>query len=99
MLWECGDCGTLYAIGLPYCPQCTSTNYREPGMPKTTVEGGASNAAEAETPDAEPVEAVDETAPSAADIRAWAKSEGIYVPPRGALSADVTDAYREAHAP
>jgi hypothetical protein len=46
-LWLCGRCGTRYAVGLPYCPQCTSTDYREEGsedVPKITVGGGPSNA-------------------------------------------------------
>ncbi len=45
MLWRCRRCGTSFAVGLPYCPQCTSTDYEEDdGMPKNTVHGGASNA-------------------------------------------------------
>jgi predicted nucleic acid-binding Zn-ribbon protein len=45
MLWVCGRCGTKYAVGLPYCPQCTSTDYREDGeeMAKNTVHGGPSD--------------------------------------------------------
>jgi SAP domain. len=50
-LWVCNRCTTKYAVGLGYCPQCTSTDYREDGdVPKNTVHGGASNA------DAESVE-------------------------------------------
>lgn len=44
-LWVCRSCGCKYAVGLSYCPQCTSTDYEEDGMAKTTVHGGASNAA------------------------------------------------------
>jgi hypothetical protein len=45
-LWRCRRCGTRFAVGLPYCPQCTSTDHEEDGaMAKTTVHGGPSNAA------------------------------------------------------
>jgi hypothetical protein len=45
MLWRCRRCGTRFAVGLPYCPQCTSTDHEEDGaMPKNTVHGGTSNA-------------------------------------------------------
>jgi hypothetical protein len=45
-LWVCNRCTTKFAVGLPYCPQCTSTDAREDGsdVPKNTVYGGASNA-------------------------------------------------------
>jgi SAP domain len=44
-LWRCRRCGTRFAVGLPYCPQCTSTDHEEDGaMPKNTVHGGTSNA-------------------------------------------------------
>ena len=35
--------------------------------------------------------------PSAADVRAWAKTAGIKVPARGAVPADVRTAYDKAH--
>ena len=46
MLWRCGRCGTRYAVGLPFCPQCTSTDAREDDedMAKITVAGGPSDA-------------------------------------------------------
>jgi hypothetical protein len=45
---ECGDCTTPFAVGLPRCPHCRSTNFAEQGqdMPKITEHGGATNAAE-----------------------------------------------------
>jgi hypothetical protein len=45
---ECGDCTTPFAVGLPRCPHCRSTNFAEQGqnMPKITVHGGATNADE-----------------------------------------------------
>lgn len=44
-LLVCNNCTTKYAAGLPYCPQCTSTDHREDGedMAKITVHGGPSN--------------------------------------------------------
>jgi len=40
-------------VGLPYCPQCTSTDIeKEDGVPKTTVHGGPSNATGAGEPPA-----------------------------------------------
>jgi hypothetical protein len=57
-LWRCKRCGTSFAVGLPYCPQCTSTDHEEDSpMPKNTVHGGASNA------DASPAPAVEVPAP------------------------------------
>lgn len=51
MLWVCNRCTTKYAVGLPYCPQCTSTDKREDGaVAKTTQHGGASYT-DAERPD------------------------------------------------
>ena len=48
MLWTCRRCTTRFVVGLPYCPKCTSTDIeKEDGVPKTTVHGGPSNAAEA----------------------------------------------------
>ena len=46
MLLICNRCGTKYSVGAPYCPQCTSTDFREEGddMPKISREGGPSNA-------------------------------------------------------
>jgi hypothetical protein len=59
-LWRCRRCGTRFAVGLPYCPQCTSTDHEEDGaMPKNTVHGGSSNA---DAPDAPEVPA--EVAPA-----------------------------------
>ena len=38
-----------------------------------------------------------DSGPSAADIRAWARSNGWDVPERGRVSADVREAYAAAH--
>ena len=35
--------------------------------------------------------------PSAAEIREWARSQGLEVPERGRIPADVRDAYEAAH--
>lgn len=60
-LWFCAGCSTAYAVGLPACPHCQSADHHEEGtMPKITLHGGPSNAAEAElqaaddTPEEEP---------------------------------------------
>ena len=29
MLWKCDSCKTLYAVDLPYCPQCGATGHAE----------------------------------------------------------------------
>lgn len=45
---ECKGCSTAFAVGLPRCPHCRSTDFVEQGqdMPKITAHGGPSNAAE-----------------------------------------------------
>jgi hypothetical protein len=44
MLWTCRRCSTRFAVGLPFCPQCTSTDIeKEDGVPKITTHGGPSN--------------------------------------------------------
>ncbi len=41
----CAECTTKYAVGLPKCPHCGSTDHVEDGqpMPKITVHGGPSD--------------------------------------------------------
>jgi hypothetical protein len=51
-LWRCGACGTAYAVGLPACPHCHSTDYEEDGVAKITTGGGASLHTDAPDPDA-----------------------------------------------
>lgn len=45
---ECKGCTTAFAVGLPRCPHCGSTDFAEQGqdMPKITAHGGPTNAAE-----------------------------------------------------
>jgi hypothetical protein len=77
MLWRCRRCGTRFAVGLPYCPQCTSTDHEEDGaMPKSTVYGGASNAAELPEREAGPAEALPELPPEAYPPDATPLEEG-----------------------
>lgn len=42
----CAACTTAFAVGLPCCPHCRSTDFAEQGqdMPKITVSGGPTNA-------------------------------------------------------
>lgn len=45
-LWVCNNCGTLFAVGMRMCPQCTSENAREAedaDMAKITRHGGPSD--------------------------------------------------------
>jgi hypothetical protein len=41
-LWACQACGTAYAVGVPACPQCGSSEYLEDGVAKITTGGGPS---------------------------------------------------------
>jgi len=43
-------------------------------------------------------QAAGDAEPKPADVRAWAKAEGLDVPPRGNLSAEIVDRYKAAHA-
>jgi hypothetical protein len=52
-LWECAECTTKYAVGMPQCPHCGSTvrvneatrpPEEDDDMAKVTVHGGPSNA-------------------------------------------------------
>ena len=75
MLWTCRRCTTRFAVGLPYCPQCTSTDIeKEDGVPKTTVHGGPSNAGEAAESPREAVSPA--TALSAAEPESEAEAKG-----------------------
>ncbi|MFH8336960.1 hypothetical protein [Streptomyces sp. AM6-12] len=66
-LWECAECTTTYAVGLPKCPQCGSTIRvneatqppEEQDMPKVTVHGGPSiegHEVDPETSEVTPIE-------------------------------------------
>lgn len=39
-LWLCRQCTAAYAVGLPACPQCASTDYQEDHMPKISRASG-----------------------------------------------------------
>jgi hypothetical protein len=65
-LWECAECTTKYAVGLPKCPHCesvvrvnenTQPEEEDSEMAKVTVHGGASNAAADEQEGGEDVSA------------------------------------------
>jgi hypothetical protein len=60
VVWVCRKCGTKFAVGLPYCPQCTSTDAVEDGTPeseavmaKISVAGGPSDVTATEPETAE----------------------------------------------
>jgi hypothetical protein len=59
--WRCRRCTAKFAVGLPYCPQCTSTDVErgDDDMPKISRHGGATVASEAPEA-AEPAEVVPE---------------------------------------
>lgn len=60
-LWRCTACTTLYSVGAPSCPQCSSTEYEEDGaMPK--IHKGRPDTHEADLP----VEAEAEVEPAPA---------------------------------
>lgn len=76
-------------------------------MPKTTVHSGSSNG-----PDGEPAltlsdypeggdtavtAAAMQAVVTAADVRAWARENGIDVNPRGSIPGAVLEAYRQAN--
>lgn len=44
-----------------------------------------------------PVDPPADDEPSPATVRAWAKDQGIDVPPRGRVPAEVIEQYRQAH--
>ena len=43
--WACSKCRTVYAVGIPACPQCGSTDYTDEGgiVAKASAEGGATS--------------------------------------------------------
>lgn len=51
MLWKCQECTTLYAVGLPRCPQCGATAHAE-------VDSGGEPVGPRFEPDVEPAEPV-----------------------------------------
>ncbi|MFE2382203.1 hypothetical protein [Streptomyces misionensis] len=66
-VWECAECTTTYAVGLPKCPQCGSAIRvndatqppEEQDMPKITVHGGPSiegHVVDPETSEVTPIE-------------------------------------------
>lgn len=60
---RCAHCTTLFAVGIPHCPQCGNADYYLEGlMPKISRHSGASDGTPAPQP-AEPVVAQDEVAP------------------------------------
>jgi len=69
----------------------------QPLKPTMEAAGGWRLVSEPPPPETEPepdAEAEEASQPSDADVRAWAKANGIDVPARGRLSKDVVDQYR-----
>lgn len=97
-LWVCRECSTAHEAGLPGCPECASTDHEEFEVP-TITSAGPSNAWEPQEPEQElaEVQAPEEDAvPAAADVRAWAKANGIDVNVKGAVPTSVVEQYLAA---
>lgn len=104
ILWVCRECSTAHEAGIPGCPECASTEYEEFEVP-TITSAGPSNAWEPQEPELAEVQlqdadvqapeedAVAAPAPAAADVRAWAKENGIDVNAKGAVPAAVVEQY------
>jgi hypothetical protein len=58
-LWTCPDCQAAYAVGLLRCPHCgrMSDNFREAGMPKTSIAGASNALGQPLEPEPDPVQA------------------------------------------
>jgi hypothetical protein len=41
--WRCTGCRTVYAVGIPACPHCSSRDYEEDGVAKANAEGAATH--------------------------------------------------------
>ena len=41
--WRCLTCRTVYAVGIPSCPHCSSADYEEDGVAKANAEGAATH--------------------------------------------------------
>jgi hypothetical protein len=41
--WRCTGCRTVYAVGIPACPHCSSAEYEEDGVAKANAEGAATH--------------------------------------------------------
>jgi hypothetical protein len=41
--WRCLGCRTVYAVGIPACPQCQAAEHEEDGVAKASAEGGATH--------------------------------------------------------
>jgi hypothetical protein len=50
-LFVCNRCTTKYAQGLPYCPNCTSTSYREDGDVATITKANGATYTDREVED------------------------------------------------
>ena len=88
-LWTCLSCRTAYAVGLPRCPHCLSTDYTEGSdVPKITTFAGVSHP-EDHAPDDAPVlvaEAVAEPEPEPVPVAVPEPVEAIVEPPVAAPS-------------
>ena len=41
--WRCLTCRTVYAVGIPACPHCSSAKFEEDGVAKANAEGNATH--------------------------------------------------------
>lgn len=91
--WHCRRCGADFAVGLPYCPQCTGTDVCETGsedpVGKISKAAGASNGA----PVVEPL-VVDAPAAEPApepEVAAVSEADGPVPAPRPSTAAPKAD--------
>lgn len=77
-LWICRQCTAAYAVGLPACPQCGSSEWEEEHMAKISRASGVTyepgRAPEGAEPVAVEAEPVEEAEPKPAAKRAAKKS-------------------------
>lgn len=100
-LWVCTACTAAYAVGLPCCPQCGSTDHQEDHqMPKITRAGasyepGRGPAGQPVPPAEEDTAAADPAAPPSAG----AAGEGQQTPPpEGTTTGEAAEAAPAARA-
>ncbi|MDG4768978.1 histone-like nucleoid-structuring protein Lsr2 [Solwaraspora sp. WMMD792] len=81
-----------YAVGTPPEPGPAGA-----GQPDPATDDGTRDEAAAAEPAAPDLAGSELTAADRAKIRAWATGQGLPVPRRGKIPADLVDAYRQAH--
>lgn len=89
MLSICRECGTAYSVGADGCPHCGADDPVDQGSPE--------HEAMAERADDTDAAAGVGVAPTPAEIREWARGEGVEVADGGPIPAAVLEQYEAAH--